>query len=80
MSARDTVVDTAANIYKRVLSPVLHSVTGSSGACRFQPTCSEYATLAISRHGFVRGTLLAVRRILRCHPGRAAAFDPVPDV
>ncbi len=46
--------------------------------CRFVPSCSEYALTAIRRHGPVRGTMLAVKRLLRCHPLHAGGVDPVP--
>lgn len=46
--------------------------------CRFQPTCSAYALDALSRHGAVRGTWLAARRIGRCHPWGGSGYDPVP--
>ena len=64
--------------YKRGLSPVLHAVTGPTGACRFQPTCSEYAALALRIHGPLRGAALATWRLLRCHPLSRGGFDPVP--
>jgi len=58
--------------YKRLLSPVLPP------ACRFVPSCSEYATAAIEKHGPLRGVFLAVRRIVRCAPWHPGGFDPVP--
>ena len=65
-------------LYKRGVSPVLHAAVGMTGACRFQPTCSEYAALAVATHGPVRGSWLAVLRVLRCQPLCRGGFDPVP--
>jgi uncharacterized protein len=65
-------------LYKRTLSPLLHSLTGTSGACRFQPTCSEYAVLAVETHGWFRGGWFALWRVLRCNPLGSGGFDPVP--
>lgn len=69
-------------LYKRVLSPALHGFTRLfspvPAGCRFLPTCSEYAYVALHRHGPVRGTGLALWRLLRCHPFAAGGFDPVP--
>ncbi len=48
------------------------------GRCRFQPSCSEYALEALDRHGPWRGGMLAIRRILRCHPWGGSGHDPVP--
>jgi hypothetical protein len=59
-------------LYKIVVSPLLPP------ACRFLPTCSEYALEAIEKHGAVKGLYLALRRIFRCHPLREGGFDPVP--
>jgi putative membrane protein insertion efficiency factor len=59
-------------VYKRLLSPVLPP------ACRFVPSCSDYAAAAIEKHGPVRGVFLAVRRIVRCAPWHPGGFDPVP--
>ena len=58
--------------YRVLLSPLL------GASCRFYPTCSTYAIEAIETHGAARGTWLAVKRILRCHPWHAGGFDPVP--
>ncbi len=48
--------------------------------CRFQPTCSQYAKIAIQKHGFFKGILLICKRLLRCHPWGGCGYDPVPDV
>jgi putative membrane protein insertion efficiency factor len=58
-------------LYQRWLGPF------SRGACRFTPTCSEFAREAIERHG-VRGVWLALRRLGRCHPFGPHGHDPVP--
>ena len=58
--------------YQLFLSPLLGS------ACRFSPTCSHYAREALDRHGAMRGSWLAARRVARCHPFAAGGIDPVP--
>jgi len=62
--------------YRRWLSPALHSL--GTGGCKFLPTCSEYASVAIATHGPLRGSSLAIWRILRCHPFSRGGLDPVP--
>jgi hypothetical protein len=59
-------------IYQWTLSPLLPR------ACRFYPSCSEYAYQAYTRHGVLRGSWLTARRLLRCHPFHPGGFDPVP--
>jgi hypothetical protein len=64
-------------VYKRWLSPALHAVS-PGGGCKFLPTCSEYAAVAIHVHGPLRGCALAAWRLLRCHPFSPGGYDPVP--
>ena len=59
-------------LYKYLISPVLPP------SCRFYPSCSTYAVEALSTHGFFRGVVLSVYRILRCNPWNAGGYDPVP--
>ncbi len=58
--------------YKRWISPALPP------ACRFTPTCSEYAHQAIEKYGALRGGWLGLRRLSRCHPWNSGGYDPVP--
>lgn len=57
-------------LYQVGISPLLPA------ACRFQPTCSQYAIEAIAKHGAVKGLYLATRRILKCHPWNPGGYDP----
>lgn len=59
-------------MYQRLISPWLPR------ACRFAPTCSEYARLAILDYGLARGALLAALRLCRCHPFNSGGYDPPP--
>jgi putative membrane protein insertion efficiency factor len=65
--------------YQVLVSPLKMFVFGPGGACRFTPSCSEYAAQAVGRHGLVRGGWLALKRIFRCHPWGTCGHDPVPD-
>jgi putative membrane protein insertion efficiency factor len=62
----------ALRAYRYLASPLL------GANCRFHPTCSTYAIEAIERHGALRGTWLALRRLSRCHPWHPGGYDPVP--
>lgn len=59
-------------VYQRFISP------GLPPSCRFHPSCSAYAVTALERHGPLRGSWLAARRIARCHPFHPGGIDPVP--
>lgn len=67
----------AFRVYKYVVSPVLHAFSPSQ--CLYLPTCSEYAYVALTRFGVVRGSWLALRRFARCHPFAKGGLDPVPE-
>lgn len=58
--------------YQRFIRPLLPST------CRFYPSCSDYAAVAVKRHGAARGTILTAARIARCHPFHPGGIDPVP--
>jgi uncharacterized protein len=58
--------------YQLLLAPILPP------SCRYYPSCSHYAAAAVARHGPWRGSLLALRRLLRCHPWGGGGYDPVP--
>ena len=62
----------ALRVYKLLLSPLY------PGACRFLPSCSDYAATAIREHGALKGAWLAVRRLSRCHPYGGSGVDAVP--
>ncbi|NLC17906.1 MAG: membrane protein insertion efficiency factor YidD [Clostridiales bacterium] len=59
--------------YRKYISPLKRTQS-----CIYTPTCSLYAIEALERYGAIKGTYLAVRRILRCHPFHKGGYDPVP--
>jgi putative membrane protein insertion efficiency factor len=66
------VAEFCLRLYKGVVSPFLPV------ACRYVPTCSEYAAEAVARHGLLRGSALGLWRIMRCNPFARGGYDPVP--
>ena len=62
----------ALRTYKRWISPALPA------SCRYVPSCSEYAAEAVAVHGAIRGSWMALKRLLRCHPFTKGGYDPVP--
>ncbi|MBQ3123936.1 MAG: membrane protein insertion efficiency factor YidD [Clostridia bacterium] len=59
--------------YRHQISPIK-----DGSCCRFTPTCSQYALEAIEKYGAIKGTYLAIKRILRCRPFGGGGYDPVP--
>ena len=67
------LVSLPIRLYRLVISPMIAT------NCRFTPTCSTYAMEALQKHGAIKGTWLATRRIARCHPWGGSGIDNVPD-
>ena len=61
------------HLYQKCISPLKGRPT-----CIYTPTCSQYAVEALEKYGFFKGSFLAVKRILRCHPFAKGGYDPVP--
>ncbi|GAA0684128.1 MULTISPECIES: membrane protein insertion efficiency factor YidD [Clostridium] len=59
------------NFYRKYISPL------KGPSCRFYPTCSQYALQAIEKYGALKGSFLAIRRILKCHPFNKGGYDPL---
>lgn len=60
-------------VYRNYISPLKRMPT-----CRYSPTCSLYAIQAIEKYGVIKGSFLAIKRVLRCHPFAKGGYDPVP--
>ncbi|MDE6084600.1 MAG: membrane protein insertion efficiency factor YidD [Muribaculaceae bacterium] len=72
---RKIIIETAllpVHFYRFCISPL------TPPSCRFTPTCSAYAVEALRRHGLLKGTMLTLRRLSRCHPWGGSGYDPVP--
>ena len=67
-----SVIRAVIRAYQLVVSPLF------GARCRYYPSCSQYALEALSQHGSLRGSWLALRRLARCHPFHAGGYDPVP--
>lgn len=72
MSFAAAILTGLVRVYQWTIRPVL------GPACRFHPSCSEYAVEALASHGALRGSALAIMRILRCNPWNPGGYDPVP--
>jgi putative membrane protein insertion efficiency factor len=79
VNAAQQVLVWGLRLYRWVLSPLKTVVFGPLGRCRFEPSCSAYALEAVTVHGAVRGSWLAIKRLSRCHPWGGAGRDPVPE-
>ena len=84
MNLLQTSIQALSNLFKRILLLLVRAYQLAisplmANHCRFEPTCSRYALIAIERHGALKGSWLAIRRIARCRPGSAGGWDPVPE-
>jgi len=80
MNPAQQVLILVLRLYRTAISPVLTCLFAPLGlGCRFHPTCSQYGLEAVQRHGAVKGSLLTIRRLCRCHPWGGCGEDPVPE-
>jgi putative membrane protein insertion efficiency factor len=77
---RTVGVNLILSLYSGFLSPLLHLICGPAFGCRFVPTCSQYASEALTTYGWIKGSFLSFLRISRCHPFAHSGYDPVPHV
>lgn len=73
MTVSKKIIISIIKLYKFAISPIFPS------SCRFYPTCSSYSIEAIEKFGVGKGSILAVKRILKCHPFHPGGYDPVPN-
>ena len=59
-------------IYQSIISPLFPP------ACRYKPTCSEYAIQSLKKHGLIKGVYLSIKRVVNCHPWGGSGYDPIP--
>jgi len=72
------IIKLLIRFYQILISPLIHLVGGPNSGCRFDPTCSEYFLQAVQSYGALRGSILGIKRILRCGPWGGHGHDPVP--
>ena len=73
MSIVNKIFISLIRFYQKVISPM------TPPSCRFYPSCSQYAVEAIQKHGAIKGSYLAIRRLSKCHPFHHGGHDPVPE-
>ncbi|MGC8744798.1 MAG: membrane protein insertion efficiency factor YidD [Verrucomicrobiia bacterium] len=78
MNIARNILVVGIKIYQRFISPALGFLLAPQGGCRYEPTCSQYAIEAIQIYGAIKGSWLAIHRLLRCHPWGGCGYDPVP--
>jgi putative membrane protein insertion efficiency factor len=76
MTLRERTAGALRGFYKRAIAPLLPVLMPSQ--CKYLPTCSDYAHVAVVRYGWLRGGWMAVCRVARCNPFSKGGFDPVP--